>query len=234
MYPCFEQVDLVEMMKKVLAFNTIQYLSDLDYDVGRLEKQAESETFDENFLWVCLKDGTYLFSERELFVSHSGDYQTFSSATSCEERNPLVFLVEPHGNSEGSISGRMTLVDHQVYLNDMESGSQKPTEVLLTFHNENEQISFDMEEYRNHHSSLIENFCQYSKRKLIVPNETELLKAMSLARSRVYGEAELTPISEYFEELSLKRAEEYKDIPYYFDRFQEEEEISFDEDENER
>ena len=72
----FENIDLVDALRRIMDIHTQNYKEDFELDAGLLHSLAGSQSpEDKHLLWMSRPNGTYLLPEREVYsylpFSHS-------------------------------------------------------------------------------------------------------------------------------------------------------------------
>lgn len=209
-YPILENVDLLETMEEILNLNTQEYRSDFCYDVEHLLENVRESDTGGNYLWISTESGTQLLPERELFIPNNSVPETFKVCTQGNEY-PLVFLVEPTERVGDKILGRLTGLNPESYLATMVQRSQEANQVLLSFPNHEQPVSFSYKEFDQFYSKIQKEYGYYSGKQLIVPQENQLQESMKMTRNDIYQSGITMEVGEYLEELSAQREADYQE-----------------------
>ena len=68
----FENIDLVDALRRIMDIHTQNYKEDFELDAGLLNSLADSQSAeDKHLLWMSRPSGTYLLPEREVYVEDS-------------------------------------------------------------------------------------------------------------------------------------------------------------------
>ena len=68
----FENIDLVDALRRIMDIHTQNYKEDFELDAGLLHSLAGSQSpEDKHLLWMSRPNGTYLLPEREVYVEDS-------------------------------------------------------------------------------------------------------------------------------------------------------------------
>ena len=68
----FENIDLVDALRRIMDIHTQNYKEDFELDAGLLHSLAASQSSeDKHLLWMSRPNGTYLLPEREVYVEDS-------------------------------------------------------------------------------------------------------------------------------------------------------------------
>lgn len=66
----FENIDLVDALRRIMDIHTQNYKEDFELDAGLLHSLAGSQSpEDKHLLWMSRPNGTYLLPEREVYSS---------------------------------------------------------------------------------------------------------------------------------------------------------------------
>lgn len=225
--PLLNNVDLLDTMEKILNLNTIDFRSDFKYDVELLVNSFEKQGSQGKFIWTCADSSTHLLQERNMFICRNATQQTFKSANE-NSSHTLSFLIEPEYADNGTIMGRMTGLDYREYFAICGMEAQDIQNVMVRFRDRAEPMIFSYDEFDSHYQSIYSRYGPMEIIELLVGEENQLMKSMTMARGRAFGDAEIMRVEDYLEELAIQKAEDYKDIPQYFLRFEEEKEEDFD------
>lgn len=101
----FENVDLIDSLRRIMETNTAYYQSDFNFDEKKLRAAAISDNADDkNLLFMSRRHGTYLFSEAEVFKKG-----TFANTTweyySDQQDSILAYAVKVKGMKNGKVMG---------------------------------------------------------------------------------------------------------------------------------
>lgn len=79
----FENIDLVDALRRIMDIHTQNYKEDFELDAGLLHSLAASQSSeDKHLLWMSRPNGTYLLPEREVYVEDSYETKCGSSTMS--------------------------------------------------------------------------------------------------------------------------------------------------------
>ena len=74
----FENVDVEQCLRSVMERNTKHYQSDFEYDVGSMERIAQTKHPERTPLcWMSRPSGTWCFRERDVFIRDSDAFYTW-------------------------------------------------------------------------------------------------------------------------------------------------------------
>lgn len=99
----FENIDLVDALRRIMDIHTQNYKEDFELDAGLLHSLAASQSSeDKHLLWMSRPNGTYLLPEREVYVEDSYENKVWEFYHE-QTRDPiLAYAVEIKG-VEGDI-----------------------------------------------------------------------------------------------------------------------------------
>ena len=74
----FENVDVEQCLRSVMERNTKHYQSDFEFDVGSMERIAQTKHPERTPLyWMSRPSGTWCFRERDVFIRDSDAFHTW-------------------------------------------------------------------------------------------------------------------------------------------------------------
>ena len=103
---CFQDVDVLETLQKIMEQNTSFYQTDFKYDWEMLREAAEDRNAPRNFFWMSRKGGTWCFPERSVHIRQTSPYNTWFFYGGCRDEHVKAFWVELHGMKIGRASCR--------------------------------------------------------------------------------------------------------------------------------
>ena len=117
----FENVDLIDSLRRIMETNTAYYQSDLNFDEKKLRAAAISDNADDkNLLFMSRRHGTYLFSEAEVFKKG-----TFANTTweyySDQPDSILAYAVKVKGIENGKVMGDLYELDYAEHVKHVEN-----------------------------------------------------------------------------------------------------------------
>ena len=94
----FENIDLVDALRRIMDIHTQNYKEDFELDAGLLHSLAASQSSeDKHLLWMSRPNGTYLLPEREVYVEDSYENKVWEFYHE-QTRDPiLAYAVEIEG-----------------------------------------------------------------------------------------------------------------------------------------
>ena len=89
----FENVNIIEALRKIMLHNTEHYQSDFEYDIKSLQEAAEDSEGSRHFLWLSRGCGTWCFEERDVYIRNTHAFNTWDYYNNSSE-NVKAFAVE--------------------------------------------------------------------------------------------------------------------------------------------
>ncbi|MCM1224700.1 MAG: hypothetical protein NC548_60655 [Lachnospiraceae bacterium] len=130
----FSNVDVLEFMGQVVEKHTRHYREDFEYDKAILHRAVDSQERQcRRFVWLCRTCGTWLLSERDVFLKDTREYSTFTFYME-QTREPIhAFLVEVVGGTQDSVMGNVYALDYAEYYTHVRSVSLDAETVTLEY-----------------------------------------------------------------------------------------------------
>ena len=114
----FENVDVEQCLRSVMERNTKHYQSDFEFDVGSMERIAQTKHPERTPLyWMSRTSGTWCFRERDIFIRDSDAFYTWQFYKDTRD-TILAYTVEITGIEGDAIKGNLYTQD---YLEAVES-----------------------------------------------------------------------------------------------------------------
>lgn len=110
----FENVDIVDSLRRIMNTNTEHYKSDFIYDVNHLKNAAQSKNAeDKHLLFMSRPSGTYCFREKGVFMKDTSQYNTWKFYGEQTKDKILAYAVQVTGIEDGQIKGNLYELDYQ-------------------------------------------------------------------------------------------------------------------------
>ncbi len=117
----FENVDLIDSLRRIMETNTAYYQSDFNFDEKKLRAAVISDNADDkNLLFMSRRHGTYLFSEAEVFKKGTfahGTWQYFSE----QPDSILAYAVKVKDMENGKVMGDLYELDYAEHVKHVEN-----------------------------------------------------------------------------------------------------------------
>ena len=113
----FENIDLVDALRRIMDIHTQNYKEDFELDAGLLHSLADSKSpEDKHLLWMSRPSGTYLFLEREVYVEDSYENKVWEFYHE-QTRDPiLAYAVEIKGVEGDTVRGNLIELDYDAHV----------------------------------------------------------------------------------------------------------------------
>ena len=131
---CFKDIDIIEFMERVVQGHTRHYQSDLQIDVEVLQKVAGcAEQQERTFIWMCRTLGTWLLSERDVFLRGTSENNIFTFYMEQTNDPVLIFSIKVIGVKGGCIIGDIYPLDYPAYYDHVCAAAVRAETVLLQY-----------------------------------------------------------------------------------------------------
>lgn len=130
----FSNLDILDFMGKVVEKHTRYYQSDFQIDQEILLESADrQEQEDKTFIWLCRTAGTWLLTERNVFIKDTREYNTFTFYAEQTNDTILAYVVEITDSRPGFLTGNVYALDYLEYYGRICSISVKPESVIMQY-----------------------------------------------------------------------------------------------------
>ena len=117
----FENVDLIDSLRRIMETNTVHYQSDFKYDEKKLRAAAISDNAeDKDLLFMSRRHGTYLFSEAEVFKKGTFAHETWKYYSD-QPDNIIAYAVKVKGMENGKAIGDLYELDYVEHVKHVEN-----------------------------------------------------------------------------------------------------------------
>ena len=130
----FENIDLVDALRRIMDIHTQNYKEDFELDAGLLHSLAGSQSpEDKHLLWMSRPNGTYLLPEREVYVEDSYENKVWEFYHE-QTRDPiLAYAVEIKGVEGDTVRGNLIELDYAAHVERMQKLTVPIETVAVTF-----------------------------------------------------------------------------------------------------
>ncbi len=130
----FENIDLVDALRRIMDIHTQNYKEDFELDAGLLHSLAGSQyPEDKRLLWMSRPNGTYLLPEREVYVEDSYENKVWEFYHE-QTRDPiLAYAVEIKGVEGDTVKGNLIELDYAAHVERMQKLTVPVETVAVTF-----------------------------------------------------------------------------------------------------
>jgi len=169
----FENVDVIETLRKIMLHNTHHYQTDFENDIQSLKNAASSYRSGDTFLWMSKHIGTWLFPEREVHIYQASEHITWQGYIPGYD-GVKAFWIELDQSRDGVIYGNICELDYANHKDNLRKNSVAANEIIVTFRNSSYPRSFEPSEYTAHRESIRHRFGEIDHIEYQVRDEQEL------------------------------------------------------------
>ena len=180
----FENVDVIETLRKIMLHNTHHWQTDFKYDTQMLIAAASSSRNGDTFLWMSRHSGTWLFSERDVHIYQTNAHMTWQSYMPGYD-GVKAFWIELGETRNGTVMGNICELDYKDHIKNLRQNSVAAPSVLVTFRNPLDARSFEISEYSGNKQSIRNRYGDIERIEYQVRDEQGLRSSLkALARER--------------------------------------------------
>ena len=130
----FENIDLVDALRRIMDIHTQNYKEDFELDAKLLyDLAASSSAEDKYLLWMSRPNGTYLLPEREVYVEDSYENKVWEFYHD-QTRDPiLAYAVEISGLEGDTVKGSLIELDYAAHVERMKQLTVPVEKMAVTF-----------------------------------------------------------------------------------------------------
>lgn len=130
----FENIDLVDALRRIMDIHTQNYKEDFELDAKLLYDLASSSSAeDKHLLWMSRPNGTYLLPEREVYVEDSYENKVWEFYHD-QTRDPiLAYAVEISGLEGDTVKGSLIELDYAAHVERMKQLTVPVEKMAVTF-----------------------------------------------------------------------------------------------------
>ena len=135
----FENIDLVDALRRIMDIHTQNYKEDFELDAGLLHSLAGSQSpEDKHLLWMSRPNGTYLLPEREVYVEDSYENKVWEFYHE-QTRDPiLAYAVEIKGVEGDTVRGNLIELDYAAHFRHVREQAL-PADTVTLFYERGER-----------------------------------------------------------------------------------------------
>ena len=135
----FENIDLVDALRRIMDIHTQNYKEDFELDAGLLHSLAASQSSeDKHLLWMSRPNGTYLLPEREVYVEDSYENKVWEFYHE-QTRDPiLAYAVEIKGVEGDTVRGNLIELDYAAHFRHVREQAL-PADTVTLFYERGER-----------------------------------------------------------------------------------------------
>ena len=169
----FNNVDVIDTLKKIMEHNTKFYQSDFDYDMDDIRKAASRWQEQKGIFWMSRASGTWAFDERDVVIPATSAYRTWR-AYSAKQDDLKAFWVKVGDRVDGIVRGSILELDYEQIKRELAWIDTQAESVYLTFRNRELSRSFPLWEYEGNRQSIVDRFGPISNVHYQVKDEAAL------------------------------------------------------------
>lgn len=181
----FENVNVIETLRKIMLHNTEHYQSDFEYDIARLQKAAEDSRGSRNFLWLSRGFGTWCFEERDVYIRNTHAFNTWDYNKFSNE-NVKAFAVEIEALQDKAVIGHVFELDYKAHIEDVRKSCFNAQSIVVASRHPDGNgrciRSFNVDEYNNNWYSIGQRYGEIETLRYEVDDEQRLQDVLCKAR----------------------------------------------------
>ena len=118
----FSDIDMIPFMGRVVQKHTRHYQSDFEIDKKMLRESAGRQDKQDNvFLWLCRTAGTWLLSERNVFLKDTSENNIFNYYAEQSSGSVLAFAVKVKKAVGDAVIGDIYVLDYPAHYRHIQS-----------------------------------------------------------------------------------------------------------------
>lgn len=200
----FENIDLVDALRRIMDIHTQNYKEDFELDAGLLHSLAGSQSpEDKRLLWMSRPNGTYLLPEREVYVEDSYENKVWEFYHE-QTRDPiLAYAVKIEGVEGDTIRGNLIELDYVAHVERMQKLTVPVETVAVTF---KDDVTFYLpfRSYRREAIPLEEKHGEVVSVSYLPENAVELDMILRRERFKTSRHAKTGNIEDYIHKLAAQ------------------------------
>ena len=192
----FENVDVIETLRKIMLHNTHHWQTDFKYDTQMLIAAASSSRNGDTFLWMSRHSGTWLFPERDVHIYQTNAHMTWQSYMPGYD-GVKAFWIEMGETRNGTVMGNICELDYKVHIKNLRQNSVAAHSVLVNFRNPLDARSFEISEFSGNQQSIRNRYGDIERIEYQVRDEQELRSNLRNLAKDFWQAAEPADIDDY-------------------------------------
>lgn len=196
----FENVNIIEALRKIMLHNTQHYQSDFEYDIKSLQKAAEDSRGCRHFLWMTRGFGTWCFDERDVYIRNTNAFNTWDYYNHSGE-NAKAFAVQIESCTGKAVIGHIFELDHKVHIEDVRKNCFNAQAVEVVFRHSDSSNGyvrrFDIDEYNSNWYSIGQRYGEVEALRYMAADEYKLQTILNRARQARILESVAGNVDEY-------------------------------------
>ncbi len=178
----FENVNILDALRRIMAQNTAFYQSDFRFDEDMIWRGALShDQKDKSLIWFSRPSGTCCFREWDTFLSDTWANSALGYYAEQESERILAYAVEVAHAEGDDVFGNLYLLDFAENWKEVQRSAVSPEFVEATFQNLIAR-SFPFEEYSRHFNQIIAHYGRIEKQEYLLSDPKPLEQFLAARR----------------------------------------------------
>jgi hypothetical protein len=148
----FENINLIEALRRVMETNTVYYKNDFNIDVDYFRRMAkQGDPSEKTILWYSRPSGTFSETERQVFQSDTSGHNSWRYYAEQSQRDRVLAYaaeIERVDTATGDVFGNLYELDYHKHAERVRKQSVSSSEVTIFFKRGDSQL-MDREEFLN-------------------------------------------------------------------------------------
>ncbi len=195
----FENVDVIDTLRKIMLHNTRYYQTDFNYDVREMTDAAESNTANRSFLWMSRDSGTWCFPEREVYVKNTHPYNSWQSYRS--DKSVKAFWIELGKSENKQVMGTVFEIDYPKHADQVKQSALQPQSVELVFKKPAAVRVYDFEDYDTNWYSIHSQYGDVFSKRHLVENEHALQDSIYNIKAACFEKTQSISVDDYVRDM---------------------------------
>ncbi len=208
----FENVDIIEVLRKIMLHNTEHYQSDFEYDIKSLQEAAEDSEGSRHFLWLSRGCGTWCFEERDVYIRNTHAFNTWDYYNNSSE-NVKAFAVEIERLQNKAVIGHIFELDYRAHIEDVRKNCLNAQTVEVVFKHPDSSNGyirrFDIDEYYSNWYTIGQRYGEIKTLRYQVSDEFKLQTILNRAMQVRILESAAGNLDQYFGAMVKERFHAY-------------------------
>lgn len=204
----FENVNVIEILQKIMEHNTEFYQSDFAYDVDAIKKAAKSGGERKGIFWMSRKCGTWAFVEKNVLIRNTPDYRTWRNYQT-EIDGVKAFWIWADHEKEGIVTGSILELDYDHIKKELSPAEVNAESVYLVFRKQENSRSFPILEFEENRQTIIQRYGPVQSITYQVRDENAIEDYLDVFFQKLYQEAKAMDIGSYTALMEKERFEQY-------------------------
>ena len=130
----FVNIDILSVMKGIADTHVRHYQSDFDIDAESLKEAAlKPERADRIFVWLCRECGTWLLTEKNLFIRGTHENNTFCFYAEQKYKDILCYVVEAKSLDRDTVMGNLYSLDYSEHYKHVQTAAVQAGNIVLHY-----------------------------------------------------------------------------------------------------